>query len=75
MSATATGDTPGASAASGPFALSGHFCASRRADRFGVCAGGVLPLRFECERDDGIASDEVVVESALVHRTMASVMR
>ena len=74
MSETATGDAPGASAVSESFALSERFCASRRAERFGVCAGGVLPLRFEEERVDGIASDVVVVESALVHSTMASVM-
>ena len=47
MSETATGDAPGASAVSESFALSERFCASRRAERFGVCAGGVLPLRFE----------------------------
>ena len=47
MSETATGDAPGASAVSEPFALLERFCASRRAERFGVCAGGVLPLRFE----------------------------
>ena len=74
MSATATGDAPGASAISEPFALSWCFFASRRADRLGVRAGGVLPLRFEEERDDGIASDVVVLGSALEHRTMSSVM-
>ena len=75
MSATATGDAPGASAVSVPFALSWRFFASRRADRLGVCAGGVLPPRFDEDRDVGIARVLVVVDGTLKHRTMPSVMK